>query len=169
MSAGTPGETPADGYTQRDVERKAQVEGSLLMRPGGSDRCPAGAMVSVRGRCYAWISCQVHARSLAGTCQVHPAAGAGELRRQASRGSAARSPTPEAARRSTLGTGRRLGRSCDVLRRATRPDASSSCRFSARMARQAGHGELGFLVVLRPWHWARVSGERHFLALRRGQ
>ena len=37
MAPGTPCEAPTDGYTQRDIWRKPQVEGSLLMRPGGSD------------------------------------------------------------------------------------------------------------------------------------
>src|SRR5215472_17862532 len=33
MVPGAPGEAPTDGYTQRDIKAKAQVEGSLFRRP----------------------------------------------------------------------------------------------------------------------------------------
>jgi hypothetical protein len=38
--ARTPGEAPADGYTQRDIRRKTQKGTRCLPRPGGG-RCPA--------------------------------------------------------------------------------------------------------------------------------
>jgi len=51
--------------------RKAQVKGSSLTRPAAAAGCPAGAMVFARGRLVRLDLRQVHARSIAGTCQVH--------------------------------------------------------------------------------------------------
>jgi hypothetical protein len=122
----TPGGAPADGYTQRDIWVKGAGTGLAAETTQGATGCPAGTIVPARGCCYAWISRQVHARSTGGICEVHPGAGTQELRREASRGSVARSPTRRAARWSSLAAGRRLGKPCDVLRRATRPGISSS-------------------------------------------
>jgi len=53
------------------TSEKAQVEGSLRTRPAAAAGRPAGAMVFARGRPARLDLRQVHARSIAGTCQVH--------------------------------------------------------------------------------------------------
>jgi hypothetical protein len=107
---------------------------------------------------------QVHARYIGGTREVHRVADTRVPHRPASRGPVASSPTRKTVR----------------LFMRDHPGPDECCEVLAEGAGHqelqilgadgtAGHGELGFLVVLRPWHWARVSAERHFLALRRGQ
>src|SRR5579859_7622668 len=53
------------------TSEKAQVEGSLRTRPAAAAGRPAGAMVFARGRPARLDLRQVHARSIAGRCQVH--------------------------------------------------------------------------------------------------
>jgi hypothetical protein len=52
MVPGTPGEAPTDGYTQRDIEAKAQVEGSLLRRPRAAARARGADREAPQGRLY---------------------------------------------------------------------------------------------------------------------
>src|SRR5574340_725959 len=71
MVPGTAGEATTDGYTQRDI--RAKGAGRRL----AADAAPGVPLApwSLRaGGCHAWIASQVHARSIAGTCQVHHAA-----------------------------------------------------------------------------------------------
>ena len=51
--------------------RKAQVEGSPRRRSVAAAGCPADAMVFACGRLARLDLRQVHARSIAGICQVH--------------------------------------------------------------------------------------------------
>ncbi len=50
--AGTPGEAPADGYTQRDIWLKGTGGGLVAHTPTSAARCSADAMVPARGRCH---------------------------------------------------------------------------------------------------------------------
>ena len=52
MAPGTPGEAPTDGYTQRDIGTKTQVEGSLLRRPSAAARALGPDRGAAPGRLY---------------------------------------------------------------------------------------------------------------------
>jgi len=136
---------PTDGITQRDICWIAQLDGS---GPGP----------------------QVYARYIGGTCEVHPVADTRVPHRSAQLGT-------------VLLLALRPGRRC-VCPCAITGGRMSAGRFSPRARRASGvagsrcgwhgraRGALGF-----SWFpgrgigasGARVSGERHFLALRRGQ
>jgi hypothetical protein len=94
---------------------KAQVEGSPLTRPQETTGCRAGARSLRVGGCHAWIASQVHARSIADTCQIHRAPQPGAATADVA-GSAGRSQVQQAGAWSALGTRPGLGKSWDVLR-----------------------------------------------------
>ena len=70
----TPGKAPTDGYTQRDIWRKGAGRGLAADATRRERPDVLLASWSLRmGDCNAWIASQVHARSIAGTRQVHRA------------------------------------------------------------------------------------------------
>jgi len=160
--------TPATSPAGRGFSRAARF--SLGCGTGAGSA--AGRSVRSQDR-HARIASQVHARSTGRYTPGTWAAGTQVPNRPAS--------VPDrSASRGSAGSLTDCGPRCACPRGATGgPD--ECCYLPAKRPRRArshvgfgadgtaGHGELGFLVVPGPWHWARVSGERHFLALRCGQ